>query len=402
MAPRCYRQERPQPRSEFSGQRRKGELPVSLDLVAIRRDLHRHPELAFAEHRTAAVVEDHLRKLGLSPQRLAGTGVIADIAGRGAGPTVALRADMDALPIEEASGVPFASEAPGKMHACGHDAHTTMLLGAAERLVARRQGLNGTVRLLFQPAEEVGLGAKAMIEAGALEGVSSVYGLHNAPWLPVGTAAVRPGPLLAGAARFDIAVSGVGGHAAMPHTTADPVVAGAAIVSALQTIVSRNVDPLQSAVITIGRFHAGHAHNVIPDRAELTGTLRYFAPELAERLPALIRQRAEQLAAAYGCTATVAVTDRIPVVWNEERTAAVAEVALTGVLGKERVLPMDPVMGSEDFAAYQEHVPGTFFWVGSGGPYGLHHPSFTLDEGCLPVGADLLAAVAEAALAAGA
>lgn len=377
-------------------------MPVSLDLVAIRRDLHRHPELAFEEHRTAGVVEEHLRKLGLTPRRLAGTGVVADIVGGAAGPVVALRADMDALPIEEASGVPFASETPGKMHACGHDAHTTMLLGAAERLVARRSELKGTVRLLFQPAEEVGLGAKAMIEAGALDGVASVYGLHNAPWLPVGTAAVRPGPLLAGAARFDIAVTGVGGHAAMPHTTHDPVVAGAAIISALQTIVSRSVDPLQSAVITVGSFQAGHAHNVISDRADLAGTLRYFAPELAERLPALIRQRAEQVAAAYGCTATVAFTDGIPVVWNEEGTAALAEAALTGVIGSERVLPMDPVMGSEDFAAYQEQVPGTFFWVGSGGPHGLHHPSFTLDEGCLPVGADLLVAVAQTALAEGA
>lgn len=200
---------------------------------------------------------------------------------------------------------------------------------------------------------------------------------------------------------FDIAVTGVGGHAAMPHVTHDPVVAAAAIVSALQTIVSRSVDPLQSAVVTVGRFQAGHAHNVIPDQAELSGTFRYFAAELGERLPALIRQRAEQVAAAYGCTAAVNVNDGIPVVRNEERTAALAAAALADVVGADGIVPVEPVMGSEDFAVYQQHVPGTFFWIGSGGPYGLHHPAFTIDEGCLPVGADLLATVAATALSEG-
>lgn len=371
---------------------------MSLDLIAIRRDLHRHPETAFAEHRTAGVIEEVLRGLGLSPRRCAGTGVIAEVEGALPGPLIALRADIDALPIQEQTGLDFASTCPGKMHACGHDLHTAMLLGVAEALVARRSDLKGRVRLLFQPAEEVTLGARAMVNEGALEGVSGIFGLHNHPGMPVGTAAVKAGPFFAASARFTITVQGNGGHGAYPHLTADPLVAGAAILTGLQTAVSRVINPLEPVVVSVCRFSGGTTFNVIPDRAELEGTVRCYAPAVRDAMPELLRTIAAGIAAGHRCTAEVAYEHMVPGISNHMGAAALVRSVARGVLGDGLVSEAVLTMAAEDFAVYQERVPGCFFWLGSAGPHGLHHPAYQVDEGCIETGVAVMTQLALQAL----
>lgn len=370
---------------------------MSLDLVQIRRDLHRHPELGFQEERTAKTVMAHLIDMGLTPQRYAGTGVVADIDSGRPGPLIALRADMDALPIQETTGLPYASQVQGVSHACGHDVHTTVLLGAAELLCTEKDRWRGRVRLLFQPAEESIGAASLLVEQGALTGVQAIFGLHNEPALAAGHIAVDAGPNMAAADRFSIMVTGKGGHAASPHLTNDPVVAAAAVVLALQTAVSRVTSPLQPLVVSVTQCHAGTAFNVIPDKAELNGTVRYFDRELGESLPALLEQIATGVAAANRCSAQVEYERKVPAVVNDARLAELVRQVGVNTLGADQVHPAPLIMGSEDFSIYQQVVPGCFFRLGSGGPYGWHHPAFTIDEKCLPVGARLLTSVAQTA-----
>lgn len=377
------------------------------ELIAVRRDLHRHPELSFEESRTAASVAERLRAIGLSCRtNVGGHGIVADIAGDRPGPTVALRADMDALPIQEESGLPFASVTPGVMHACGHDAHTAILLGAA-RLLASDRDFAGTVRLLFQSAEEINAGAKAMIEAGALDGVAEIYGLHNLPTLSAGLAATRIGPMMGSVDRIEIEIEGKGAHGAIPDQGVDPIVCASAIVLALQSVASRELSPFDPVVVTIGSLHAGDANNVIPHRAHLTGTVRTFSPrvqaEMEERIGRIVRRVAE----GYRCEAKLRYVRQVPVLSNPEAPVRHAEGVIRDLLGAACLSEAGPTLAGEDFSVYLSHIPGCFFWLGSGPAnhadqaYGLHHPKFTLQEACIPIGAALLAEIARRRLAAG-
>ncbi len=367
---------------------------MALDLCAIRRDLHQYPEVAHQEYRTAGVIEKTLQTLGLYPRRMAETGVVCDIPGRTSEPMLALRADIDALPIQEQSGVEFASRTPGVMHACGHDVHTTILLGVAEQLVQRQNELRRGVRLIFQPAEEGTTGAREMIAAGVLDNVASIVGLHNYPLLPVGKAAFRVGPLMAASSRFQITITGKGGHAASPHLSADPIVAGAAVVGGLQHLVSRVAHPLEPLVVTVGSFQAGSAFNIIPETAEMQGTVRCYSTELRRNVGQWMTETAGCIAAGYRCQAQVEYTEMMPPVRNDPELTQQARQAAVDVLGEKNVGEAEQVLAAEDFALYQQVVPGCFFWLGSGGPYHWHHPAFTVDEEVLPTGVKTLTAIA--------
>lgn len=376
-------------------------------LVAWRRDLHRHPELAFREVRTAEVIAHHLRDLGLEVQAgVAKTGVVAIIEGNEPGPTVMLRFDIDALPIEEENDVPYRSANPGVMHACGHDGHVAIGLGAATLIHRYRDALRGRVKLIFQPAEEIGQGARRMIQAGVLENPypEVAFGLHLWSGLPTGQVAVRSGPLMASATEFQVEVVGQAGHGAQPHLTVDALVAGVHIVSALQTVVSRNVDPLETLVVTVGEMHAGTAFNIVAGRAILRGTVRAFKPAVMDLAYARIRSLAEGIAQAHGARAEVQVEVITPTVVNDSRAAAIVHRAATAVVGADQVISPQPVMVSEDMGEFLERVPGCFFFVGArnedrGIIYAHHHPRFDLDEDALPIG---LATIVAAALLAGA
>lgn len=364
-------------------------------LVAIRRDLHQHPELSFEEFRTTARVKEILQEAGLRllPLDLP-TGALAEVGG--SGPVVALRADIDALPVEEQAPVPFRSTVPGKMHACGHDFHTSVILGAGLILQRLQDQLPGTARLLFQPAEEVTGGAKQMIEAGALAGVSSILGFHNKPDLPVGTVGVKDGPLMAAVDGMDIIITGKGGHGALPHQTIDPIVAGSAVVMALQTAVSRSISPLDTAVVSVTAIHGGAAYNVIPDRVEMKGTIRTYNPEVRRRMPALLTRIVQEVAAGYGATGELVWTSGIPAVTNHPDMAALMREAAALLVGAENVQEAAPTTGGEDFALYQERVPGCYIWLGTGNEAeGItedwHHPRFMVDERALETGAALFA-----------
>jgi amidohydrolase len=373
-------------------------------LVALRRDLHRHPELSWKESRTAGRVAAFLEGSGLEVRSgLGGTGVVARVRG-GSGPTVLLRVDMDALPLQEQNDAPYASILPGVMHACGHDGHTAM--GAlAARVLARRK-LEGEVRVLFQPAEEGEGGAQAMVKEGALDGVDLVLGVHLWNELAVGTLGVKAGPLMAAVDRLRITVRGQGGHGGKPHRAADPVVAAAHVVTALQTIVAREVAPVEAAVVTIGSIHGGQAFNVIPDAVDLLGTIRTFDPELRRTMPERVTRIAEGMAQAMRCRAEVAVTNGNPAVINDPEAAALARRAAARVVGEDKVVEPVPTMGGEDMAIYFEKAPGCFVFVGSANPAkGLHHdhhnPRFDFDEDALLVGCEFLVAAAEEALGRG-
>lgn len=367
--------------------------------IAFRRDLHRYPELSFQESETAAKVAQQLDSLGITYKSgVGGHGIVADIEGGRPGPVIALRADMDALPIEEESGLEFSSTRPGVMHACGHDAHTTILLGAARLLKAHK--FAGTVRLLFQSAEEINAGAKAMIQDGALEGVDEIYGLHNLPTLAAGMTATKYGPLMGSVDRIEITIEGRGGHGAIPDQSVDPVVCASAIVMGLQSIVSREISPFDPVVVTIGSIRAGEANNVIPHRAELTGTVRTFEPRVQEALPARIERVVKQIAEGYRCTAELRYIRQVPVLMNHDVCVSHVDSVLDRMIGAERRITAAPTLAGEDFSVYLEQIPGCFFWLGSGPSldaeqaYGLHHPRYTLNEACIPLGASLLAAIA--------
>jgi amidohydrolase len=375
-------------------------------LIAFRRDLHQYPELSFREERTAGKVADKLARLGLTFRRgVGGHGIVADLPGGQPGPTIALRADMDALPIAEQSGLEFASRTPGVMHACGHDAHTTILLGAAALLHTRRNELAGNVRFLFQSAEEVNAGADAMIEAGALEGVAEIFGLHNLPTLAAGKAATRAGAMMGSVGRIELTVVGRGGHGAIPEQSIDPVVAASAIVMTLQTAVSREISPFEPAVVTIGSIQAGEANNVIPEQAVMTGTVRAFSEAVHDRLPEIIERIAANTAQAYRCRATLKYTSQVPVLENDSRCNEFVHSTIQSQIGATHCSEAEPTLAGEDFAKYLQRLPGCFFWLGSGPTegaeqaYGLHHPQYRLNEQCIPLGASLLAAIAANRLA---
>lgn len=374
-------------------------LAMKDQLIAWRRDFHRYPELAFQEVRTSGVVAEHLRDLGLEVQSGIGkTGVVGVLDGAAPGPVIMLRFDMDALPILEANTTDYVSQNPGVMHACGHDAHTAIGMGVARLLTQHRDRLRGTIKFVFQPAEEGGNGALAMIADGVLEGPRPEIsmGLHVWNEAPVGRAEVGAGPIMAAAGIFKIVVQGKGGHGAQPDKTVDAVVAGSMLVNALQTIVARNVEPRQTAVVSVGSFHAGNAFNVIADSAELTGTFRSFDDQVQELLVRRIREVAESTAQAMGATARVEITPLAPTTVNDERTASFIREDAVSVLGAQNVQPEQFTMGAEDMSEFLKRVPGCFFFIGSrneakGFAAPHHNPRFDIDEDALPWGVAILA-----------
>ena len=361
------------------------------ELTAWRRDIHRHPETAFEERRTSDMVAERLGSFGIAVHRgLAETGVVGTLKFGSGGRAIGLRADMDALPMQELNQFAHASIHAGKMHACGHDGHVTMLLGAA-RVLAAEGGFDGTVHLIFQPAEESRGGGRRMIQDGLFEKfpVESVYGMHNLPGLPAGHFATRVGPLMAAADELDILVRGIGGHAAMPHRAADPILAGAHVVTGLQSIVSRNTDPLESAVVSMTMFHGGEVNNVIPDRAKLTGSVRTFKPEVQDRVIADIERIASHTAEAFGCTAEVDYRRGYPPTINSRKEAEFA-CSVAGKLGGSVNADIPPIMGSEDFSFMLQARPGCFMFIGNGdGPVGgcmVHNPNYDFNDAILPTG----------------
>jgi hippurate hydrolase len=375
------------------------------EMRAWRQDLHAHPELGFEERRTSALVVDKLRAFGVDEVHtgLARTGVIGVLkAGAGSG-AIGLRADMDALPIHEATGCAYASTSAGKMHACGHDGHTTMLLGAA-RYLAETRNFDGTVYFIFQPAEEMLGGGRTMVEEGLFERfpAGSVFGMHNWPGMPLGQFAMRAGPVMAAADRFLVQLTGRGGHAAMPHQCRDPLVAAAQIVVALQSIVARNVDPVQRAVVSVTQVHGGDTFNVIPETAMLTGTVRSFLPEMRDLLERRLHEIATGLGTALGVRVEVEYQRGYPPTVNTEAETEVAALAAAEVAGADKVdRAREPTMGAEDFAYMLEQRPGSYVFIGNGGGEDapmLHSPHYDFSDEALPYGASYWARLVERAL----
>jgi len=374
---------------------------VKDEMTAWRRDIHAHPEIAFEEVRTAALVADKLRSWGIEVHTgLARTGVVGVLHGRGPGRAVGLRADMDALPMEEENTFGHRSQNPGRFHGCGHDGHTTMLLGAA-RYLAETRNFDGTVHFIFQPGEEGAGGARVMLEDGLLDrfDCDEVYALHNWPDLPVGEAAVAPGPMMAASDEFQVEIRGKGGHAAMPHQCSDPVVVAAQIITALQTLISRSLDPLDSAVVSVTRLEGGTASNVIPRVARLGGTMRTLRPETREAVARGIERIATNVAAAFGVEAATTIRRGYPPTVNTPENAVHAKRAAERVLGEGNVHEsIDPCMGAEDFSYILQERPGAYVWVGQAGAPGgcaVHNPRYDFNDDILPVGASLLATLVE-------
>ena len=366
-------------------------------IIKIRRELHEHPELMYEEFKTSELIRRELDKLEITYKHpVAETGVLASI-GNGKGPCVALRADMDALPIHEETDVPFKSKVDGKMHACGHDCHVSMLLGAAKLLKEKEDKINGTIKLLFQPAEEGGAGGKLMREEGVLKNpeVERIFGLHVWPQMPTGQIGSREGTFLAATSFLDLTVKGVGGHAAVPHLTRDPVLTSAQIITNLQSIISRELDPLDSGVVSISAIHGGQAANVIPPEVKILGTIRSLTMDGLRKLQTRVKEIAESLAKAHECEAIVEYpgNDYPPTV-NDGEMWDFAKKVGSDMLGEENVSDLDAVMGGEDFAYYTEKVKGCFVVLGMNNPdinatYSVHHPMFKADEDALHIGTAL-------------
>jgi hippurate hydrolase len=372
------------------------------EMTAWRRDLHAHPELGFNERRTSAFVAAKLHEFGFDEVHtgMAKTGVVGVLKAGGGQGSIALRADMDALPIQETTGRAYASTVPGKMHACGHDGHTTMLLGAA-RYLAETRNFDGTVYFIFQPAEEQDGGGRVMVEEGLFERFPAprVFGLHNWPRAPLGTFGMRPGPIMAAADRVQIRLTGQGGHGAMPHLCRDPMVAGAQIVMALQTVVARNLDPVAQGVISITQFHGGEADNVIPQEATLRGTIRSFAPDVRDLLERRVGEIARNVAEAHQVSAAITYTHGYPPTVNSEAETELAAAAAADVVGEDRVdRAVAPVMGAEDFAYMLEQKPGAYIFMGVGDDDAapmLHSPDYDFNDEALPYGASYWARLVE-------
>jgi amidohydrolase len=378
------------------------------DIQAWRRDIHAHPELLYDVHRTAAFVADRLREFGCDEVAtgLGKTGVVGVIKGKktaanGDIKVIGLRADMDALPIEEETGAPYASKTPGKMHACGHDGHTAMLLGAA-RYLAETRNFAGNAVVIFQPAEEGGAGAAAMIKDGLMDrfGIEQVYGMHNGPGMPIGSFAIRTGPIMAATDSIDIRIEGHGGHAARPHKCIDSVFVGTQLITALQQIVARNVDPLESAVISICEFHAGNARNVIPHTAELHGTVRTLTPEVRALVEKRVREVVAGVEQITGAKIGLAYQRGYPVTVNHASQTELATRIAKDVAGEANVHEMPPMMGAEDFAYMLEARPGAFIFCGNGDSAGLHHPAYNFNDEAIVYGTSYWIKLVENTLAA--
>ena len=385
----------------FEGLQREIEESFGEKIVALRRDIHREPELGFDTEKTAGKVLSALEGLPLDVETgVAENGIVATLEGEGDGPTVALRADMDALPILEDTGLPFASETEGKMHACGHDGHTSMLVGAAHALSGMRDRLGGNVKFVFQPAEEGGGGGKVMVDEGVADGVSSIFALHLWPGLPFGKIATKAGPIMAAADAFEMEVRATGSHGAMPHLGSDAIAIAAQVVTALQTIVSREVDPVEPAVLTVGEIGAGTAFNVIPDRAHLGGTVRTLNADLRQKMPHRMEELARGIAKGMRGDVDLDYTFSYPVTVNDEAATGLALDVAEDLFGSESVMELpNPSMGAEDFSYFLETLPGAFIWLGIGeDASGLHTPTFAFDEKVLLRGSALLAALAIAAI----
>jgi len=368
------------------------------EIVALRHHLHQNPELSGQEQQTAALVAERLNAWGLGEVRtgVGGHGVTATLGAERPGPKLALRADLDALPIQETSGLPYQSCRAGVMHACGHDGHTATLLGAACVLSQMRERLVRPLQWIFQPAEETVGGAENMVAAGVLEGVESIVALHGWPNLDIGQIGVLAGPMMASADTFDLTVRGAGGHAAYPHTAVDPIMVGSQLVSALQTLTSREISPLDSVVVTVTQFHAGTAYNVIPGTAELKGTVRCLSPTVRAEMPQRLERLATGLCAAFRAECTLRYERGTPVVVNDAAVIARIEASGAAVLGPENVIPLEsPTMGAEDFAFYLEQRPGAMFRLGVGTYVtALHTPTYDFSDGALPHGIALLSHLA--------
>ena len=391
------------PRADFE-QRLALLLP---ELIRVRHDIHKHPELGFAEHRTQELVMAWLRERGYEPRAIAGTGVVADLHPSG-DPIVALRCDLDALPIHETTELPYRSVHDGVSHKCGHDGHTTILLGVAALLAERRDSIPVDVRLLFQPAEEGvrGGGARVMVEEGAVTGVGQVYGLHNWPGFPKGVVRVKAGPVMAEVDNICLTIRGKGGHASQPQVCRDPIVAGAQIVTALQTVVSRGVGALESGVVSIGSFQAGHAYNVIPGSAQLLGTIRTLAAGTRERIHARIGEVVAGVAAAMGVAADLVIEPVYPVLSNDPDCAATVQRVARRLFPDAEVGEDElPLLASEDFSFFTRAVPGAYFFLGAGIPGadtpGCHHPDFDFDDDLIERGIAMFLGIVEDRLPAG-
>ena len=378
------------------------------DIQAWRRDIHQHPELLYDVHRTAAFVAERLREFGCDEVAtgLGRTGVVGVIkgrkqAGKGDLKVIGLRADMDALPIVEATDLPYASKNPGLMHACGHDGHTAMLLGAA-RYLAETRNFAGDAVVIFQPAEEGGAGAAAMIKDGLMDrfGIEQVYGMHNGPGLPVGSFAIRTGPLMAATDAIDIRIEGLGGHAARPHKCIDSVLVGAQLITGLQSIVSRTIDPLDSAVLSICEFHAGNARNVIPQTAELRGTVRTLTAEVRGLVEKRVREVVAGVAQMTGAKIDLVYERGYPVTVNHASQTDIATKVAKEIAGDGNVHEMPPMMGAEDFSYMLEARPGAFIFCGNGNSAGLHHPAYNFDDEAIVFGTSYWVKLVENTLAA--
>lgn len=375
---------------------------LSPQMIEIRRDLHRFPELSFKEYRTTRYIAAILAQAGIEVVPWGGeTGVVGLLKGDQPGPVVALRADIDGLPVSEENDCSYQSQQPGVMHACGHDAHTACLLGAALILAAHRSSLAGTVKFIFQPAEEINAGARLMLEQGVLKNpnVDVIFGLHNTPTLPAGQIGCKEGPLMAAVDTTFLTIKGTGGHGGIPQKTKDPITAVAAVIQGLQTIVSRQVDPLAAAVISFGTIQGGNANNVIPEKVELTGTVRTFDAELRREMPGRMQGLISGIAQAMGTEAEFVYRQDLPAVFNPPALAAWCRRRLAAVVGETGLVTPIPSMGGEDFALFQEQVPGVFFWLGVGNPaqgivHQWHNPRFDIDETALKYGAAALAQLA--------
>jgi hippurate hydrolase len=386
-------------------------MPIINSVAAIqdevarwRRDLHAHPEILYEVHRTAGIVAEKLKAFGCDEVvgGIGRTGVVGVIRGRkgASGKVIGMRADMDALPMTESTDLPYASKSPGKMHACGHDGHTAMLLGAAKYLCQTRN-FDGTAVVIFQPAEEGGAGGKAMVDDGLMErwGIQEVYGMHNMPGIPTGTFAIRPGPLLAASDGIHIEITGKGGHASRPHQCIDPVLVGSHIVTQLHSIVSRNLDPLQSGVISICMFHSGEALNVIPQTAELKGTARSLTGEVRDLIERRTIEVAEGTSRLHGAVARVRYERKYPVTVNHRQQTEFAAGVAGEVAGRDKVdTDIQPLMGGEDFSFMLEARPGAFILLGNGDTAGVHHPKYDFNDAAIPAGISYWARLIETAM----
>jgi amidohydrolase len=374
-----------------------------LKLLEWRRDFHAHPELGYQEIRTAGIVAEHLQRCGYEVKTSIGrTGVLGTLTGKEHGKTLMLRADMDCLPVQEENDAPYRSIHEGRMHACGHDGHTAILMAVAEQLQRKQGSLKGTTKLVFQPAEEGGNGAEQMIQDGVLLNpkVDAAFGLHLWNDKPVGIVALNPGPLMAGVDSFDLTIHGKGGHGAAPHQTIDPIVASVQVINSLQTIVSRNVDPLETAVVTVAAIHAGSAFNVIADSAVLKGTVRYFSPAVGEQLPKMIERIVSGTTQALGSTYSLKYEKLTPPTINDPAIAEFIREVASEVVGSENVIMNARTMGGEDMSFFLNEVPGCFFFVGSRNEkrnliYPHHSPKFDFDEAAMEIGVEILCSATE-------